>query len=163
MSKVLSFAYGLVCYAIFLATFLYAIGFVAGVGVPRSIDSGHAAGGLSSLLIDLGLLSLFAVQHSVMARPWFKERWTRLMPHAIERSTYVFASSLALALLFWQWRPLPQLVWAADAPALRALLQGLGALGWLSKGEGSTSVLSGSRRPSRPSRPAASTATSATR
>jgi len=131
MSKVLSLVYGLVCYAFFLATFLYAIGFVAGAGVPRSIDSGHAAGGLPSLLIDLGLLSLFAVQHSVMARPWFKERWTRIVPHAIERSTFVLASSLALALLFWQWRPLPQLVWDVDAPALRALLRGLSALGWL--------------------------------
>ena len=107
MSRLLALLYGAACYAVFLAVFLYAIAFVAGFGVPRHIDNGVATALPVALAINFGLLSLFAVQHSVMARPAFKRWWTRFVPAQVERSTFVLASSLALALLFWQWRPLP--------------------------------------------------------
>jgi len=131
MSRILSFAYGLVCYVVFFATFLYAIGFVAGVGVPKGIDSGAAGPLLPSLAVNAALLTLFAVQHSVMARPAFKAWWTRFVSPTIERSTFVLAASLALLLLFWQWRPLPAPVWTVEDGVLRGLLWGLSALGWL--------------------------------
>ena len=131
MARWLGFVYGLVCYAIFFLTFLYAVGFVAGVGVPRSIDAGPTTTLPIALAIDGLLLTVFAVQHSGMARPAFKRWWTRIVPRTIERSTYVLASSLALALLFWQWRPLPQLVWNVQGAAARSLLWGVSAAGWL--------------------------------
>jgi protein-S-isoprenylcysteine O-methyltransferase Ste14 len=130
MSRVLFFAYGTVSYLIFLATFLYAIGFIGNFGVPRTLD-GVATEPLGrALAINAGLLALFAVQHSVMARKWFKERWTRVVPPPIERSTYVLFSSLALILLFWQWRPLGGEVWSVESPAGRLVLRGLFAFGW---------------------------------
>jgi protein-S-isoprenylcysteine O-methyltransferase Ste14 len=131
MSRLLALLYGAACYAVFLATFLYAIAFVAGVGVPRHIDSGIPAPMPLALAIDIALLGLFAVQHSVMARPAFKGWWTRFVPPPIERSTYVLVSSLALALLFWQWRPLPLRIWSVDGDAARWALYGLSAVGWL--------------------------------
>jgi protein-S-isoprenylcysteine O-methyltransferase Ste14 len=131
MSRLLALLYGSAAYAVFLATFLYAIAFVAGIGVPKHIDNGVAAPFLVALGIDLALLSLFAVQHSGMARPAFKRWWTRFVPAPIERSTFVLASSLVLILLFWQWRPLPQLIWNVDDGIARAVLYGLSALGWL--------------------------------
>lgn len=131
MSRILALLYGAACYLMFLATFLYAIGFVAGFGVPKHIDSGAVAPWPVAALVDVALLALFAVQHSLMARPAFKRRWTRIVPPMIERSTYVLFSSLALVALFLWWRPLPSPVWSVDAPALRWLLYGVSACGWL--------------------------------
>jgi protein-S-isoprenylcysteine O-methyltransferase Ste14 len=108
MRRSLVFVYGLISYLIFLASFLYAVGFVGGFVVPKSIDSGPTERPLVVVAVDLALLSAFALQHSIMARPAFKRWWTRMIPPSIERSTYVLASSLLLFLLFWQWRPLPQ-------------------------------------------------------
>ena len=130
MGRLLALLYGILCYLIFFATFLYAIAFVGGVYVPLSLDSDPAGPFVESLLIDAALLGIFAVQHSVMARPAFKRWWTRFVPRSIERSTYVLFSSLALILLFWQWRPLGGAVWQVDAPMARDLLWALFALGW---------------------------------
>lgn len=124
--------YGFVCYVVFLGSFLYAIGFVGNIVVPKAIDSGASAAPAQALLIDLLLLGAFAIQHSVMARPGFKRVWTRIVPHPVERSTYVLLSSLLLALLCWQWRPLPSPVWDATAsPLLAGLASALFWLGWL--------------------------------
>lgn len=131
MPRFLALIYGVACYAIFLVTFLYAIAFVAGIGVPKHIDNGAIAPFLTALGIDLALLGLFAVQHSGMARPAFKRWWTKFVPPPIERSTYVLVSSLALALLLWQWRPLPTPIWNVENEIARAALYGLSALGWL--------------------------------
>jgi protein-S-isoprenylcysteine O-methyltransferase Ste14 len=131
MSRFLALIYGAACYAVFLATFLYAIAFVAGLGVPKHIDNGPTAPFLTALGIDLALLGLFAVQHSGMARPAFKRWWTQFVPPPIERSTYVLVSSLVLALLLWQWRPLSPLVWNVENEIARAALYGVSALGWL--------------------------------
>jgi protein-S-isoprenylcysteine O-methyltransferase Ste14 len=131
MQKIGVFVYGVVSYAIFFATFLYAIGFVGNVVVPQSIDGVREGSFATALTVDLLLLGLFAVQHSVMARPAFKRRWTQIIPPAAERSTYVLASSVALLLLFWQWRPLGGVVWDVEQPALRALLHATFAVGWL--------------------------------
>lgn len=123
--------YGVICYVIFLGSFLYAIGFVGDVIVPKTIDSGLSAAPATALLIDLLLLGAFAVQHSVMARPGFKAVWTKIVPRPVERSTYVLFSSLLLALLCWQWQPFPSLVWdAASSPVLAGLLTALFWLGW---------------------------------
>ena len=131
MSRFLALLYGAACYSIFLATFLYAIAFVAGIGVPKHIDNGAPAPFLTALGIDLALLGLFAVQHSGMARPAFKRWWTQFVPAPIERSSYVLASSLVLALLLWQWRPLPPLIWNVENGFARVALYALSALGWL--------------------------------
>lgn len=131
MPRLLALVYGTACYAVFLLTFLYAIGFVAGVGVPKHIDNGTVAPFATALAIDLALLGLFAVQHSGMARPGFKRWWTGFVPAPVERSTYVLLSSLALILLFWLWRPLPQIMWQVEHEAARLALYGLSALGWL--------------------------------
>jgi methanethiol S-methyltransferase len=130
MSRILTLAYGAASYAAFLFSFLYAIGFLGNLVVPKSIDSPAAGPWPAALAIDLALLSLFAVQHSVMARPGFKRVLTRVLPASIERSTYVLASSLALILLFWQWRPLGGTVWDVGHEAGRALLYGGFAFGW---------------------------------
>jgi protein-S-isoprenylcysteine O-methyltransferase Ste14 len=128
--RILFFSYGSLSYLIFLGTFLYALCFVGNFGVPRTLD-GPANGPLwVGLAIDAGLLALFAVQHSVMARKWFKDWWTRVVPRPLERSTYVLFSSLALILLFWQWRPLGGVVWSVEAPAARLILWTLFAVGW---------------------------------
>jgi protein-S-isoprenylcysteine O-methyltransferase Ste14 len=119
-----------VSYLIFFATFLYAIGFLGNVMVPKSIDSGRTAPLGVALLVNAGLLAIFAVQHSVMARPWFKRMWTRVIPKQAERSTYVLLSSLALILLFWLWQPIGGVVWSVEQPALRMVLYGLFALGF---------------------------------
>ena len=131
MSRIVAFVYGVVAYAIFFATFLYAAGFVGNLVVPKSLDSAPVGPIGTSLLINLGLLALFAVQHSVMARPGFKRMWTRIVPPAVERSTYVLASSLALIFLFWQWRPLGGVVWDIQNPMIRGLIHAEFAFGWL--------------------------------
>lgn len=129
MGKVLAVAYGVVCYVAFFGTFLYAIGFVDGLLVPKHVDSGQPGPLIPTLLVNGALLAVFAVQHSLMARPAFKAWWTRFVPKPVERATYVLAASLALMLLFWQWRPLPQPVWAFTG-LTADLLWGLNALGW---------------------------------
>jgi protein-S-isoprenylcysteine O-methyltransferase Ste14 len=130
-SRILFFVYGCAAYLLFLATFLYAIAFIGGFGVPVVLDGPATTPFLTALLIDAGLLGVFAVQHSVMARPWFKRRWTQIVPWAIERSTYVLFASLALDLLFWQWRPLGGIVWSVEQPAVRAAIWAAFAFGWL--------------------------------
>ena len=130
-SRISGFVYGVVCYLAFLAAFLYAIGFIGNFGVPQSIDSAPQTSVTFALVIDVLLLGLFAVQHSVMARPQFKRWWTRLVPAAIERSTYVLLTSLALVLLFWQWRPLPAVLWQIDNPPIALAMTGISLAGWL--------------------------------
>ena len=130
MNRVVTLIYGAGSYAIFLLTFLYAIGFLGNVLVPKSLDSGPVGPLGTALLIDMGLLTLFAIQHSVMARPAFKQLLTRVVSPAAERSTYVLASSLALVALFWLWRPLGGVVWEVQHTVGRALLYGGFAAGW---------------------------------
>ena len=127
----IAFLYGAASYTVFLASFLYAIGFVGNVLVPKSIDSGLPGALPEAILVDVLLLGLFAVQHSTMARPWFKERWTRIVPKSVERSTFVLVSSLLLALLFWKWQPIPLTIWAVENPAGRGAMHALFWLGWL--------------------------------
>jgi protein-S-isoprenylcysteine O-methyltransferase Ste14 len=131
MTRILYFAYGCFAYLLFLATFLYAIAFIGSFAVPVRLDGPVTTPFATALLINTALLGVFAVQHSVMARPWFKRWWTQIVPWAIERSTYVLFASLALDLLFWQWRPLGGIVWSVDTPWLRAAIWTLFAFGWL--------------------------------
>jgi protein-S-isoprenylcysteine O-methyltransferase Ste14 len=130
MKKLTIFLYGAGSYLIFLATFLYAIGFIGNFAVPKSLDSPQSVPVKTALLIDLGLLSIFAVQHSVMARPAFKRLLTQVIPASAERSTYVLASSLALALLFWQWQPLGSVIWSVESVMGRNILYTGYAFGW---------------------------------
>src|SRR5438128_223157 len=116
MTKLLSATYGVACYLVFLGAFLYAVGFVGNLVVPKSIDSGKVDPLAEAVVVNVLLLGLFAVQHSVMARPAFKSWWMRVVPPQVERSTYVLATSLALVLLFWLWRPMPGVVWEAGSP-----------------------------------------------
>ena len=130
MRKLLAALYSILVYALFLAVFLYLIGFVENVLVPKSIDSGQSGDIAGSLLIDAALLGLFALQHSIMARPGFKRVWTRIVPEEIERSTFVLFASLALALVCWQWRPLLQTVWSVDDPIGSTALLVVSWIGW---------------------------------
>jgi protein-S-isoprenylcysteine O-methyltransferase Ste14 len=130
MSRILALTYGVASYLAFLAAFLYAVGFVGNLLVAKSVDSGTGAPTGSALLVDSLLLALFAVPHSVMARPAFKEWWTRFVPPPIERSTYVLISSLLLGLLFWQWRPIPAVIWHVDNSLGRGLVHAVFWLGW---------------------------------
>jgi protein-S-isoprenylcysteine O-methyltransferase Ste14 len=130
MSRLLAFLYGLASYAVFFVTFLYAIGFVERFVVPKTIDSGAVVPMKTALLIDVLLMSVFAIQHSVMARPQFKEWWTRFVPKTVERSTYVLLASLALALLLWQWRPMPAVLWQVADPGVAMALTGLSLVGF---------------------------------
>ncbi|WP_291863750.1 methanethiol S-methyltransferase [Bradyrhizobium sp.] len=131
LGRYLAFLYGVASYAIFFVTFLYAVGFVSGLGVPKTIDDGPASAAAGALLVNLLLMSGFAIQHSVMARKSFKQWWTRFVPKSVERSTYVLCASLCLALLFWQWRPMPSVVWQIESPELAAAVTGLSLIGWL--------------------------------
>jgi protein-S-isoprenylcysteine O-methyltransferase Ste14 len=124
------FAYGLFCYVLFLATFLYAVAFVGGWYVPRQLDGVLTGSMPAALLTDAALLAIFALQHSIMARRWFKERWTQIIPWVVERSTYVLCASAALALVIWQWRPLGVSIWTVEDPLGRAVLWALFAFGW---------------------------------
>ncbi|HYB10799.1 MAG TPA: isoprenylcysteine carboxylmethyltransferase family protein [Alphaproteobacteria bacterium] len=122
--------YGGLCYVVFFLTFLYAIGFVGNIVVPKSIDSGVSTSLSEALTVNVILLGLFAVQHSVMARPAFKRWWTSIVPRAVERSTYVLASSFVLIVLFWAWRPITDLVWSVDNAIGIAILEALFWIGW---------------------------------
>ena len=131
LSRLAAFVYGLTCYLVFFVTFLYAVGFVANLVVPKTVDSGPAAPVGESLVVNLLLLTLFAVQHSVMARKPFKQWWTQYVPKPIERSTYVLFASLALVLVFWQWRPMPGILWHIEEPEMAAAVLGVSFVGWL--------------------------------
>jgi protein-S-isoprenylcysteine O-methyltransferase Ste14 len=122
--------YGLVAYLAFFVTILYAIGFVTGFAVPKTIDSGTGGPVAHAILVNGAILALFVVQHTIMARPWFKRRWTRVIPAPIERSTFVIAASAILLALFWQWRPMPEVVWNVDATWARVALHATAFVGW---------------------------------
>lgn len=128
--KQLALTYGVLAYLLFLGTFVYAIGFVGNVGVPKSIDSGPTSSPVVAALIDALLLGTFAVQHSVMARHGFKRQWTRIVSWHVERSTYVVAASLALGLVLWQWRPIPRVIWDLRGTQAGSLLAVLFWVGW---------------------------------
>jgi protein-S-isoprenylcysteine O-methyltransferase Ste14 len=131
MGRFFAFIYGLASYVFFFATFLYAIGFISSLVVPKTIDAGTAVPVTEAIIVDLLLMSVFAIQHSVMARKQFKQWWTQFVPKPVERSTYVLFSSLALALLLWQWRPIPTVVWHIDNPQIAMAVIGLSFAGWL--------------------------------
>jgi protein-S-isoprenylcysteine O-methyltransferase Ste14 len=131
MGRTLLLLYSTACYVGFFATFVYAIGFVGCVGVPKCVDTGVAGATSQAILVDMLLLGAFAVQHSIMARRWFKQRWTSIIPQAAERSTYVIVATLLLALLMWQWRPIPALVWNIQGADARIAFDALFALGWI--------------------------------
>jgi len=130
MKRILVLLYGISCYLIFFLTFLYSVGFVGNLIVPKSIDSGVPASLVQALLINVLLLGIFAVQHSVMARPAFKRWWTQFVPQTVERSTYVLLSSLALLLLFWLWQPMPGAVWNVESTLGQNALWALFWIGW---------------------------------
>jgi methanethiol S-methyltransferase len=131
MGRIIGFLFGLVAYLVFLPTFLYAIGFITGVGVPKTIDDGPVVPVTEALIVNLLLLSLFAVQHSGMARKPFKRWLTQFVPASVERSVYVLLASLALILLLWQWRPIPAVIWQVTNPQVAMTMTALSLAGWL--------------------------------
>jgi methanethiol S-methyltransferase len=131
MGRFTAFLYGILAYLAFFVTILYAIGFVTGLVVPKTIDTGAVAPTAEAIIVNLLLMSVFALQHSVMARKPFKRWWTQYVPASVERSTYVLFSSLALVLLFWQWRPIPAPVWHIDDPQIAMAMTGLSLFGWV--------------------------------
>ena len=131
IGRIVAFLYGIAAYVIFFVTFLYAIGFVEDMVVPKTIDDGPAGPPAQALIINLVLMSIFAVQHSLMARPQFKRWWTKFVPPSVERTTYVLLASLALALLLWQWQPMPAVVWQIAEPGLAMAVTVLSFVGWL--------------------------------
>ncbi|MFK4512319.1 isoprenylcysteine carboxylmethyltransferase family protein [Bradyrhizobium daqingense] len=131
ISKFIAFLYGITAYVVFFVTILYAIGFVMGLVVPKTIDTGTATPPLEAIIVNLLLMALFAIQHSVMARQGFKVWWTQFVPKPVERSTYVLLASLSLLLLFWQWRPLPAVIWEIQNPDLAVTVVTLAFAGWV--------------------------------
>jgi methanethiol S-methyltransferase len=131
LGRLVAFLYGIASYIVFFVTFLYAIGFVSGFVVPKDIDTGTAVPIVEALVVDILLMSLFAVQHSVMARTPFKNWWTQYVPKSVERTTYVLLASLTLVLLFWQWRPIPAIVWQIGDPQAAMGITVLSLVGWL--------------------------------
>ena len=131
MGRALAFVYGLVAYLVFFGTILYAIGFVTGFAVPKTIDTGMVVPLAEAVIVNLLLMTVFAVQHSVMARKQFKEWWTQYVPKPVERSTYVLLASLALVLLYWQWRPIPTVLWHVADPTVALAITGVSMLGWV--------------------------------
>jgi methanethiol S-methyltransferase len=131
MGRIIGFLFGLLAYLVFLPTFLYAIGFITGVGVPKTIDDGPVVPVTEALIVNLLLLSLFAVQHSGMARKPFKRWLTQFVPASVERSVYVLLASLALILLLWQWRPIPAVIWQVTNPQVAMTMTALSLAGWL--------------------------------
>ena len=131
IGRIIALLYGVLAYLVFFVSFLYAVGFVSGMVVPKTIDNGAVTPTTEALTVNILLMSLFAVQHSVMARRQFKEWWTQYVPKSVERSTYVLFASLALVLLLWQWRPMPSVVWQIDNPQIATAMTGLSLLGWL--------------------------------
>jgi protein-S-isoprenylcysteine O-methyltransferase Ste14 len=130
MGGILAVLYGIVAYAIFLVTFVYAIAFVGDIIVPKTVDSGTPGPLMEALIVNVVLLGIFAVQHSVMARQGFKSWWTRIVPKSVERSTFVVFATAALALMLWQWRPMPDVIWSVQDPIAIAVIQGVFWLGW---------------------------------
>jgi len=131
MGRFIAFLYGLVAYVVFFVTFLYAIGFVEGWVVPKTIDTGTVVSLAEALIVNVLLMSVFAIQHSVMARKSFKQWWTQYVPKPVERSTYVLLSSLTLMLLFWQWRPMPAIVWRIEDPDTAVTIVTISFVGWV--------------------------------
>ena len=131
VSRITAFLYGIACYVVFLVTFLYAVGFLGNFLVPKSIDSGPQSPLVQALVVNFALLGAFALQHSLMARQWFKKAWTRIVPTVVERSTYVLFSSVALILLFWKWQPMGGVVWSVENIPGRIFLEFLFGAGWL--------------------------------
>lgn len=129
--RVLFFLYGLFIYVFFLGTFLYTMGFIEGVVVPKSINTGAEESLGMAMLINILMLGVFGIQHSIMARPAFKKHWTRLVPEPVERSTFVLFTCIILAVMFWQWRPITSTIWSVDQQAARMFLIGLSYSGWL--------------------------------
>ena len=130
MNRLIALLYGLVSYLLGLITLVYAVGFVSNLAVPKSIDTGVVVPTAEALIVNLVLMSVFAIQHSVMARRGFKAWWTRYVPAAVERSTYVLFSNLVLILLLWKWQPLPAVVWRVESPPLALGLAALSLAGW---------------------------------
>lgn len=130
MGRVLAFLYGVLCYVVTMATFAYSMGYLANYFVPRSIDSGTPDSLVRSLVINGMLMSLFAIQHSVMARKGFKDRWTKVIPEPVERSTYILSASLVVIVMMWQWRPMPQVIWNIESEAGRILIIAVYLAGW---------------------------------
>lgn len=130
MGGIIAFIYGIISYVLFFGSFLYAIGFVGNLVVPKGIDTGSGGALLPSLLINAGLLTVFALQHSVMARPAFKKVWTKIVPKSVERSTYVLLASAALILIYWQWQPLPATIWNLEGTPWETVLYVVYFLGW---------------------------------
>ena len=131
MAGLVVLVYGAVAYLIFFGTFLYAVGFVGNIFVPKTIDSGVAGPVGQAVLVNVALLGLFAVQHSVMARPAFKRWWTRIVPKSVERSTYVLLASVILIVMFWRWQPIPQVVWSIEDPTAVSAINAVFWLGWV--------------------------------
>ena len=129
--RFVAFLYGVVAYFTFFATFLYAIGFVGGMVVPKTIDTGSQSSATQALVVNLLLMSLFAVQHSLMARKQFKQWWTQYVPKSVERSTYVLLASLTLGLLFWKWHPMPAVIWQIGNEQVAMAVMALSFVGWL--------------------------------